>query len=136
MLGKIIFVNQMKNKLGDRYKYERFLSDREIRKIKRKNPSRFNLKTVSSLTAGCLKIEICIFKLDGRIQLGYDIFVKDDPDSFEWICYDSPDDQVIVSEAEMLSVLDRIVKEKGLSYTECCFERINGILVKKDTDFE
>ena len=37
---------------------------------------------------------------------------------------------------DSISINSSIVKEKELSYTECCFERINGILVKKDTDFE
>ena len=29
----------------------------------------------------------------------------------------------------MLSVLDRIVTANGLSYTECCFERLDGKII-------
>lgn len=62
----------------------------------------------------------------------YDVFVKDKPDASEWICYDSPTDVVILKESAMLAVLDRVVKEKGLSYTECRFEHVDGKFVKKD----
>lgn len=124
-------VKELKKELGSRYVFEQYLTDREVRQLKKRNPSRFDLQTVCSLTAGCVKIEVSLFKLDGRLQLGYDIFVKDEPDAPEWICYDSPSDVVVMKEPAMLQVLDRVVKEKELSYTECCFERINGRLVKK-----
>ena len=33
-----------------------------------------------------------------------------------------------MKEQDMLATLDRIVSENGLSYTECCFERLEGIV--------
>lgn len=52
------------------------------------------------------------------------------PDATEWIRYDTPNDKVKIKESEMLAVLDRIVRANGLSYTECCFERLDGKIVK------
>lgn len=122
---------KMKNQLGKLYCYKQYITEKEVRRLKKMNPPQFELMTVCSLTAGYVKIEASIFKLDGKIQLGYDVFVKDTPDASEWICYDSPTDEVIIRESAMLAVLDRVVKENELSYTECCFERIDGRLVKK-----
>lgn len=65
-------------------------------------------------------------------QMGYDVFVKDDPNSPEWICYDSLDNAVSFKEADMLAVLDRVVEQNGLSYTKCCFEKLEGRQVKND----
>lgn len=124
-------VKKIKSKLGERYLYKQFITEKEVRRLKKINPPQFELMTVCSLIAGYVKIEASIFKLDGKIQLGYDVFVKDTPDASEWICYDSPTDEVIIRESAMLAVLDRVVKENELSYTECCFERIDGRLVKK-----
>lgn len=122
---------KMKNQLGKLYCYKQYITEKEVRRLKKMNPPQFELMTVCSLTAGYVKIEASIFKLDGKIQLGYDVFVKDTPDASEWICYDSPTDEVIIRESAMLAVLDRVVKENELSYTECCFERIDGRLAKK-----
>ena len=127
-------IKEVKKQLGKLYSYEQFITEKEVRRLKKINPQRFDLMTVASLTAGYVKIEISIYKWDGQLQLGYDVFVKDEPDTPEWICYDSPSDEVIIKESAMLAVLDRVVKEKELSYTECCFERIDGRLVKKKSE--
>ena len=84
---------------------------------------------MASLTVGCVKIEATLFKSKEKLKLCYDVFVKDTPDSDEWICYENPPDTVKLKEAEMLLVLDRIVKENGLSYTECCFEKLDGKVI-------
>ena len=123
-------IKEMKKKLGELYSYEQFITEKEVRRLKKINPSRFDLMTVASLTAGYVKIESSIYKWDGQLQLGYDVFVKDEPDTPEWICYDSPDDKVSLKEEDMLSVLNRIVSENGLSYTECSFEQLEGKEVK------
>lgn len=128
-------VKEIKNKLGELYSYEQYITEKEVRRLKKINPPKFDLMTVCSLTAGYVKIEVSVFKWDGQVQLGYDVFVKDAPNTPEWICYDSPSDTVVLKESALLSVLDKIVKDKELSYTECCFEKINGKLVKRnDTD--
>lgn len=124
-------VRKMKNQLGELYSYKQYITEKEVRRLKKINPPQFELITVCSLIAGYVKIEASIFKLDGKMQLGYDVFVKDEPNAPEWICYDSPSDEVSIKESALLTVLDRVVKENELSYTECCFERIDGRLVKK-----
>lgn len=63
-------------------------------------------------------------------ELGYDLYVKDRPDGEEWVCYDSLPDDVRLDmdgvEREMAGVLDREVQRRGLSYTKCPFERVEG----------
>jgi len=119
----------LKNQLGDKYSFTRPVSDRGIFLLQRKIPQNFSEVVVASLTVGCVKIEATLFKTKEKLSLCYDVFVKDTPDSDEWICYENPSDTVKLKEAEMLSVLDRIVSENGLSYTECCFEKLNGKVI-------
>ena len=54
------------------------------------------------------------------------MFVKDDPASPDWSFYESPEGSVSGKEREMFRGLDRIVRRDHLSYTECCFERLEG----------
>lgn len=122
---------ELKSLLGKKYCFKQYASDKEVRRLKKINPPDFELMTIAELIVGMVKIEASLYKLNGRLQLVYDVFVKDEPDTPEWICYDSPADIVILKESAMLTVLDRVVKEKELSYTECCFEKIDGRLVKK-----
>jgi len=84
----------------------------------------------ASLTVGCMKINAVLFQEDGSLRLGYDVYVKDSPGSSEWICFDCPSDPASLKEQDMLAVLDRIVRENGLSYTECCFELLDGRQIK------
>ena len=119
----------LKNQLGDEYSFTRPVSDRDIFLLQRNIPQNFSEVVVASLTVGCVKIEATLFKTKEKLSLCYDVFVKDTPDSDEWICYENPSDTVKLKEAEMLSVLDRIVSENGLSYTECCFEKLNGKVI-------
>lgn len=119
----------LKNQLGDKYFFTRPVSDRDIFLLQRNIPQNFSEVVVASLTVGCVKIEATLFKTKEKLSLCYDVFVKDTPDSDEWICYENPSDTVKLKEAEMLSVLDRIVSENGLSYTECCFEKLNGKVI-------
>lgn len=119
----------LKNQLGDKYSFTRPVSDRDIFLLQRNIPQNFSEVVVASLTVGCVKIEATLFKTKEKLSLCYDVFVQDTPDSNEWICYENPSDTVKLKEAEMLSVLDRIVSENGLSYTECCFEKLNGKVI-------
>ena len=117
---------ELKKQLGEKYSFIRPVSDRDIFLLQRKPPQNFTETVVASLTVGCVKIEATLFKTKEKLSLCYDVFVKDTPDSDEWICYETPTDTVKLKEAEMLSILDRIVSENGLSYTECCFEKLKG----------
>lgn len=119
-------IQKLKAELGDGYSFERLYDDGEIRQIQKTNPSDFSETTAATLTAGCLRIDAVLYRAGGRLLLGYDVFVKDDPDSEEWICYDNPTDLVSLKEQDMLDVLDRIASENGLSYTESNFETLDG----------
>ncbi len=118
--------NQLRRELGSEYQFCRLLSDRELRRLQKQNPLDVPMQPVAILTAGCVKIEVTLYRSAGKLQLGYDVFVKDAPNSTEWVCYDSPTDPVKIREQEMLSVLDRVVEQNGLSYTECRFPTLQG----------
>ena len=121
-------VKEVKKALGAEYMYQRFLSDREVTRLRRQIPLQCEDTIAASLTVGCMKINAVLFQEDGSLRLGYDVYVKDSPGSSEWICFDCPSDRASLKEQDMLAVLDRIVAENNFSYTECCFERLEGIL--------
>ena len=121
-------VKEVKKALGAEYMYQRFLSDREVTRLRRQIPLQCEDTIAASLTVGCMKINAVLFQEDGSLRLGYDVYVKDSPGSSEWICFDCPSDRASLKEQDMLAVLDRIVTENGLSYTECCFEQLEGIM--------
>ena len=121
-------VKKLKRDLGSEYAYQRFLSDREVTRLRRQIPLQCEDTIAGSLTVGCMKINAVLFQEGGTLRLGYDVYVKDSPGSSEWICFDCPSDCASLKEQDMLAVLDRIVTENGLSYTECCFERLDGIM--------
>ena len=83
-----------------------------------------------------MKINAVVFSTPDKMHLGFDILVKDKPESEEWICYDTLSDEIKLSprsiEQAMFDILNREVKEYGLSYTECNFEVINGKSIKAE----
>lgn len=123
---------ELQQQLGNRYSYERFLSEREIKKLRREIPSDFSETVVAMLTVGCLRLNAVLYRSNNKLLLGYDVFVKDDVDSPEWIYYDGLSESVSLKETDMLRILDRIAAEYGLSYTESCFDRLDGKMPKKE----
>jgi hypothetical protein len=89
---------------------------------------------LASLAVGCVKIDAVIFSTVDCMSIGYDILVKDNPNSNEWICYDTLNEDVKYNtrnmEQEMFNILNREVKKYGLSYTECNFGVLNGKVIK------
>lgn len=122
-------MKELRKQLGEKYSFTRPVCDRDIFLLQRSPPQNFSETVVASLVVGCVKLEATLFKNKEKLSLCYDVFVKDTPDSDEWICYDNPSDSVKLKEAEMLSILDRIVVANGLSYTECCFEKLEGKVI-------
>ena len=110
------------------------LNDREIQKLRREIPDDFSETVIAVLTAGCLQLNAVLYRSCKELLLGYDVFVKDDPDSPEWIYYDGLSNPVSLKEADMIRILDRLIAEHGLSYTESCFKRLDGKAVKKEKD--
>ena len=123
---------ELQRQLGGRYSYERLLSDREIQKLQRNIPTGFSETAAAVLTAGCLRLAAVLYRASAELLLGYDLFVKDDPGSPEWIYYDGLSDPVSLKEADMIRILDRLIAEHGLSYTESCFDRLDGKAVEKE----
>ena len=125
---------ELQRQLGSRYSYERILSDHEILRMKRQIPVDFSETTAAVLTAGCLRLNAVLYLSCKELLLGYDVFVKDDPNSPEWIYYDGLSNPVSLKEADMIRILDRLITERGLSYTESCFKRLDGKAVEKEKD--
>lgn len=123
---------ELQRQLGVRYSYERLLNDREIQKLRREIPDDFSETVTAALTAGCLRLNAVLYRSCKELLLGYDVFVKDDPNSPEWIYYDGLSDPVSLKEADMIRILDRLIAEHGLSYTESCFKRLDGKAIKKE----
>lgn len=111
------------------YSYEKCVGDDEIQRLLFTFRQDFPEQTATVLIAGCVKLNAVLYQKDGRIHLGYDLYVKDSPGSAEWIFYEALCDTEDVSELSMLKILDHTVKEYGLSYTECCFERLDGVKI-------
>lgn len=123
---------ELQRQLGERYLYERFLSEREIKQLRREIPSDFSETVAAMLTVGCLRLNAVLYRSNNELLLGYDVFVKDDVDAPEWIYYDGLSEPVSLKETDMLYILDRVATEHGLSYTESCFDRLDGKTVKKE----
>ncbi len=123
---------ELKHLLGSRYRYDKWMSEGEVERLKREVPADFSDRTAASLTAGYVRIDAVLFQAGGQLRLGCDVFVKDDPGAPEWICYDSLEEDAVLNERWMFFALDRVVRENGLSYTECCFEQLEGKTVKKE----
>ena len=123
-------IKEIRKQLGSNYRYSRKLKEKEIQELKRHIPSDFSETPAASLIAGCLRLDAVLYRSGDTLLLGYDIFVKDDPASLEWIYYDGLSEPVSLKEADMIRVLDRMVSEHGLSYTESCFTRLNGKVIE------
>ena len=117
---------ELQKQLGDGYIYERYLDEWSLRQLKRQLPENFSEMVIASLTAGCLRLNAVAYRACKELLFGYDVLVKDDPASAEWILYDSLSDAVSLKESDMLRILDGAAKQHELSYTESCFARLVG----------
>ena len=111
-----------------------YLTVGEVKKLLEQKSKSDHDTLIASLTVGGVKINAVVFSTFDKMHLGFDILVKDTPDSEEWICYDTLLDEIKLSslsiEQSMFDILNREVKEYGLSYTDCNFEVINGKMIK------
>jgi len=111
------------------YYYQKCVGDDEIRRLLFTFRQDFPEQTAAVLIAGCIKLNAVLYQKEGRLHLGCDLYVKDSPGSVEWIFYEALCDSEDVSELSMLKILDHAVKKHDLSYTECCFERLDGVKI-------
>lgn len=121
---------QLKKQLGSRYIFERHLPAAMVDRLLKEPESCSRFLVTASLTVGVVKLEAVLYWVDGKYRPGYDLLVKDAPDSPAWICYDSLQEEVRYAahnlEREMFSVLDRAVERYGLSYTACRFPQLSS----------
>lgn len=121
---------RLKKQLGEEYHFEQHRSPEAVHKLMKTLTGRNHFLVVASLTVGVVKLEAVLYWLGGCYRLGYDLMVKDTPDSTEWICYENLADEVRYQvrnlEREMFQVLDRAVEKHNLSYTECHFPKLDG----------
>lgn len=121
----------LRRALGERYRYERFLSHGVLQRLRERPPEAFSEAVVAALTVGYVRLSVVAYRSFSSVLLGYDVFVRDAPEAAEWIFYDSLPEPVRLREGEMFRVLDDFVETHGLSYTECCFARLDGKHVEK-----
>ena len=121
---------ELRKRLGDKYSFKRMVSGQELFRLQKRPPEDFTDKLLAVLVVGCVKMEAVAYRDGTKVEVGYDIFVKDAPDAREWICYDIVNKEVKLKESDMLFELDKIVENNGLSYTECCFEKVEGIEIE------
>lgn len=122
---------ELQKQLGSGYIYERYLDERSLRQLKRQPPEDFSEMVIAALTVGCLRLNAVLYRSDETLIQGYDVLVKDDPASPEWIFYDGISDTASPKEVEMLRILDGAARRHGLSYTESCFTRLDGKVPRK-----
>lgn len=120
---------RLKKLLGDGYFFEQRLSPAVVRNLLEILDGGNTFLVAASLTAGVVKLEAVIYWNNGKYSLGYDLMVKDTPDSPGWICYENVSEDVRYNvrnlEREMFLVLDLAVERLGLSYTECHFPKVD-----------
>lgn len=116
---------RVKKILGKDYAFEQRLSPAVVQNLLGMLGGSNHFLIAASLTVGVVKLEAVVYWSNGKYSLGYDIMVKDAPDSTDWICYENLQEEVRYHvwnlEREMFQVLDRAVEQYGLSYTECSF---------------
>ena len=121
---------RLKKQLGEGYRFHQYRSPEAVYTLLRSLTGRQHFVIAAALTVGVVKLEAILCWQGGSYKLGYDLLVKDTPDSLEWICYENLTDpvryQVRNLEREMFQVLDRAVQRYGLSYTECHFPKLDG----------
>lgn len=121
---------RLKKQLGDGYFFEQRLSAAVVKNLLSQLTGSNTFLVAASLTVGVVRLEAVVYWNAGRYSLGYDLMVKDTPDSPDWVCYESIQEEVRYNawnlEREMFLVLDRAVERYGLSYTQCCFPKVDG----------
>jgi len=122
--------NSLKKQLGENYNYEKSHGTKEIFKLLNRCPTAVRDTILATLTVGCLRLDAVLFVVAGKLQLCYEVLVKDHIDSPNWVCYDniSMDRSRVTKlyESAMFELLDNYAEQHRLSYTECNFEILDG----------
>ena len=126
---------QLKKQLGEKYFFEQRLSAAVVKNLLDMLDGSNHFLVAASLAVGVVKLEAVVYWNNGKYSLGYDLMVKDTPNSPEWICYENLPEEVRYNvwnlEREMFQVMDRAVEQFDLSYIDCRFPQMDGSGVKK-----
>lgn len=126
---------RLKKLLGQEYFFEQRLSAAVVKNLLEILNGSNHFLIAASLTVGVVKLDAVVYWNNGKYSLGYDLMVKDSPESTEWICFENLQEEVRYNvwnlEREMFLVLDRAVNRFGLSYTECNFRKVDASVPKK-----
>lgn len=121
---------RLKKQLGNGYFFEQRLSAAVVKNLLDMLGGSNHFLIAASLTVGVVKLDAVVYWSNGKYSLGYDLMVKDTPESAEWICYENLQEEVRYNvwnlEREMFLVLDRAVGQFRLSYTECNFQKLDN----------
>ena len=127
---------RLKKQLGDGYFFEQRLSAAVVKNLLEMLEGSNHFLIAAGLTVGMVKLEAVVYWSNGKYSLGYDLMVKDIPESSDWICYENLQEEVRYTawnlERKMFLVLDRAVERYGLSYTECPFPKLDGTEPKEN----
>ena len=127
---------RLKKQLGDGYFFEQRLSAAVVKNLLDMLGGSNHFLIAASLTVGAVKLDAVVYWSNGKYSLGYDLMVKDTPESAEWICYENLQEEVRYNvwnlEREMFLVLDRAVEQFRLSYTECNFPKMDDSKLKEN----
>lgn len=123
---KVNRAKKLRRLLGPGYSFQKYIGAKQIAQWKRETPAVFIPAVAARLTAGVVKMELVAFLSPDGPAPALDVFVKDAPDSREWICFDSLPCQRFLNESQMAEKLDGYVCGHGLSYTQCCFKKLEG----------
>lgn len=120
----------IKKELGPLYTFEKHQKWSEVlRLIQQNKPTKSDL-LISALTAGCVKLVAVLYPGEGRLHTGYDLYVRENTDDRQWICYDHLTDSVERKDSKrelaMFRTLDQYIQGNGLSYTDCQFMKLSG----------
>lgn len=111
----------LRQQLGKQYAYRQYYSDRQLSSLTQSQSG----VIAASLTAGCLRLDAVAYPKNGRLTLGYELLVRQ-PETIDWICFDSPEVPVQLKESAMAATLEQLRKKHGLSYTDCRFPELAG----------
>lgn len=110
----------------DIFCFEELFPLQQVQTILSHNNPAYTETVVARLTAGCVKLEAAVFFFNDVSILGYDVFVKAQPEDTDWIAYDALTQPVVLDvpslEQEMLHVLEDYVHANNLSFEENHFD--------------
>lgn len=120
---------RLKKQFKDKYSFEKYLPDESIRNILKNQVQLDSDIVLASLRVNYIRLDLVCYQNENGLNISYDVFVKDNPENIEWICFDSVlcSNKIKLSnlEKQMVNFLNKEIDYYNLSYSECYYETIN-----------